>query len=120
MDVLLSPELPCLVYHLENPIRQSWPDLCTVLEHELSLKRENRMPFKTWLDKYMKTEEVSEDLVDFFQNWFLKMSGGALILDTQEACRVSHSLRSTGDVNHNIVRKYVQFWQSTKFISTLR
>lgn len=111
-DILLSPELPGLVYHLENPVRRPWQDICTVLERELSLQPNSRLAFAIWLEKFSKTEDVSQDLMDFFQNHFLRMSGGALILDTKEARKVSHSLRSSGDVSHSTIQNYVKFWQS--------
>ncbi|KAI4269248.1 MAG: hypothetical protein LQ337_007399 [Flavoplaca oasis] len=31
-DLLLRPEAPGLVAHVENPVRQSWTDVCSVLE----------------------------------------------------------------------------------------
>jgi len=116
MDILLSSELPVLVYHLENPVRQPWKDICTVLERELSLERNSRLPFATWLEKFAKTEGISQDLRDFFQDYFLRMSGGTLILDTEEACKASHTLRSSGDVSHSIIQKYVRFWRNISFI----
>lgn len=113
----MAPHLSNLVYHLENPIRQPWQDICTVLERDLSLQRKNRVPFAIWLQKFTQTEHVSQDLTDFFHNNFLRMSGGGLKLGTEEACKASHSLRSSGDVGHGTIQKYVEFWRGTGFLT---
>lgn len=51
MELMLSHELTALVYHLENPIRQPWSELCTLLENELSIPFKQRIPFQEWLDR---------------------------------------------------------------------
>ena len=105
-----------LVYHLENPIRQSWPDMCTVIEHNLSLETVLRMPFKDWLDKVATSNETSQDLIDFFRNHFLHMSSGSLILDTTLARKASSTLRSTGSVDIRTIGLYLDHWRRTRFL----
>lgn len=113
MDILLKPGPRQLVYHLENPVRQSWPDMCTVIEHQLSLKSSSRLPFKDWLKRFSETKEASQDLMQFFQDYFLHMSNGSLVLDTKATRLVSRTLRSTGDVDLDTVREYLEFWRRT-------
>ncbi len=117
MDILLGPGPRQLVYHLENPVRQSWPDMCTVMERHLSLNSSSRLPFKDWLRKFSETKEASQDLMEFFENYFLHMSSGSLVLDTKATRIVSCTLRSTGDVDHNTVGKYLEFWRGTGYLT---
>ena len=105
-----------LVYHLENPIRQPWPDMCTVIERSLSLETAQRMPFEDWLNKVAASNENSQDLLDFFQNHFLHMSSGSLVLDTTLARKASSTLRSTGSVDIRTVGLYLDHWRRTEFL----
>ncbi len=105
-----------LVYHLENPIRQPWPDMCTVIERNLSLETLQRMPFKDWLNKVAASNENSPDLLEFFQNHFLHMSSGSLILDTKLARNASSTLKSTGSVNLGTIGLYLDHWRRTGFL----
>lgn len=105
-----------LVYHLENPIRQPWPDMCTVIERNLSLETVQRMPYKDWLNKVAASNENSRDLLEFFQNHFLHMSSGSLILDTTLARKTSATLRSTGSVDIRTIDSYLGHWRRTGFL----
>ena len=116
MDVLIGSGSRELVYHLENPVRQSWPDMCTVLERNLSMKSPKRLPFKDWLTRFSEIKEASQELMEFFEHYFLQMSSGSLILDTTAARHVSCTLASTGDVDLSTVGKYVEFWTSIGFL----
>ena len=117
MDVLLGAGPRELVYHLENPVRQSWPDMCTVLERNLSMKTPSRLPFKEWLMRFSETKEASRALMEFFEDYFLQMSSGSLVLDTKAARNISCTLESTGDVDLGTVGKYVEFWTSIGFLT---
>ena len=106
-----------LVYHLENPIRQSWPDMCTVIEHGLSLQVGKRLPFSEWLDAMLAAKGSSQSLKDFFQNHFIHMASGSLILDTKAARTVSTTLKSTGAVDMATVELYLDFWRRAEFLN---
>jgi hypothetical protein len=105
-----------LVYHLENPVRQSWPHMCTVVEQQLSLAASNRLEFSEWLRRFSASKEASQELTEFFQHSFLHMSSGALILDTTKAREASYHLRCSGDVDMTTVGKYFAFWRSIGFL----
>ncbi len=49
-EILLTPHPLNLIYHLENPVRQSWHDMLTVLASQLDISREF-VPFDKWLDR---------------------------------------------------------------------
>ena len=105
-----------LVYHLENPIRQPWADMCTVMERNLSLEAVQRLSFEDWLNKVAASNENPPDLLDFFQNHFLHMSSGSLILDTTLARKASSTLRSTGSVDIGTIGLYLDHWRRTGFL----
>ena len=113
---MLGSEPRELVYHLENPIRQSWPDMCTIVERGLSLESAQRMPFQEWLNKVTASSENSQDLLDFFQNHFLHMSSGSLVLDTTLARNTSSTLRSTGSIDMSTVELYLSHWRLSGFL----
>ena len=113
---MLGSQRPELVYHLENPIRQSWPEMCTVIEHNLSLQTLQRMPFGDWLTKVAASNNASQDLLHFFENHFLHMSSGSVILDTTRARKASSTLRSTGSVGISTIDIYLDHWRRTGFL----
>ena len=71
------------------------------------------MPFRDWLDKVAASNENSQDLLDFFQNHFLHMSSGTLVLDTTLARKASSTLRSTGSVDVRTIELYLDHWRRT-------
>ncbi|KAL8861119.1 MAG: hypothetical protein Q9178_002333 [Gyalolechia marmorata] len=116
-DLLLGPGTQGLVYHVENPVRQSWTDVCTVLEYNLGIAPRSRLPYWEWLEKVSKLEESPADLMDFLRNDFLQMSGGSMILDTKE-CRVrSRTLSSAGAVKPSEIGLYLSFWRRCGYLS---
>ncbi|KAL8748078.1 MAG: hypothetical protein Q9190_000106 [Brigantiaea leucoxantha] len=110
-DLLLRHEPRQLVYHLENPVRQSWQDVCRVIEYSLGLRPESRLPFSKWLDKISRLNESPSDLMSFFRNDFLHMSGGDLVLDTANCQKLSPTLRSAGPVEPKDIELYIAFWR---------
>ncbi|KAL9098156.1 MAG: hypothetical protein Q9187_009718 [Circinaria calcarea] len=110
MDILLGPGPRELVYHVENPVRQSWQDMCTVIERKLSLQSSSRLPYNDWMSRFSESGEASRELLEFFRNHFLQMSSGTLILETKHTRTISPTLTSTGDVDHDTVEKYLQSW----------
>ena len=115
-DLLLNCEARDLVYHLENPVRQSWPEMCSIIEHILGLTPESRLPFFEWLNEVSKLDESLSDLMSFFKNDFLHMSDGDLVLDTRNCQNFSPTLRSAGHVRLREIGLYVAFWQQSGFL----
>lgn len=64
----------------------------------------------------LAAKESSQSLKDFFQNHFLHMSTGNLILDTKAARTVSPTLKSTGAVDIATVELYLDFWRKIGFL----
>lgn len=116
MDILLGPRSRELVYHLENPTRQPWPDMCSTIERNTALASARRLPFPEWLNEFAAIQDSSQDLVDFFRYHFRDMSSGGLILGTSKAQEMSSTLRSTGVVDSGAVELYLGFWRSIGFL----
>ena len=111
-DVLLGCGKRDLVYHLENPIRQPWADVCSVIERHLSLPSSRRLPFTEWLGRVVAAEENPPELIDFLENYFLLVSTGGLVLDTARTRKVSRNLRSTNAIEIGTIELYLEFWKS--------
>lgn len=66
-EILLTHHPLNLIYHLENPVRQSWHEILTTLASQLGISREF-LPFDKWLDRVgaiaADTEDSGADGVD--------------------------------------------------------
>lgn len=112
-ELILGPTAGQLVYHVENPVRQKWRDVLTIIERKLGLSSSKRMPFQEWLSQISKGKDAPESLFEFYRNHFLQMSTGVVVLDTQ-ACRSSSpTMRSTGGVKVETIELYIDFWKSS-------
>ena len=115
-DLLLRPKAPGLVAHVENPVRQSWTDVCSVLEYHLGIPPRSRLPYSEWLDKVSKLDRSPSDLMGFFEHDFQQMAGGSVILDTKECRERSPTLRSAGAIGPDLVGLYLSSWRRYGFL----
>lgn len=97
-------------------MRQSWPDVCTIIERKLGLPHQARQPYQEWLNEAFTAEDNLSGLREFFEKYFLHMSSGGLVLDTKNSRAVSPALRSTGAVTAETIELYVKFWQQCGFL----
>ncbi|KAK6611194.1 hypothetical protein H4I96_02792 [Botrytis cinerea] len=121
-ELLISKTPPYPIYHIENPSRQPWPDMIVVLANELGIPSNNIVPFDEWLSRVRRFPGSTNDnpagqLVEFFDKHFVRMSCGGLILDTVKSQEHSKTIRSTGPVSIDLVRKYILSWKSSGFLS---
>lgn len=91
--------------------------MCTVVERNLGLSRFARISLPDWLVQVRESDDCPDSLMDFFQNYFITMSGGQLVLDTASSRAVSRTLRSAGAVAPGTVEKYLNFWFETPLTS---
>jgi len=117
MELLISPDLTEPVYHIENPIRQPWSDLCTIIETNLSIPAKRRLPFQEWLDQVSAHGDGVPDLLEFLREHFLHMSSGSLVLETSKSLAISPTLRSSGSVRFDTIELYLEFWRRQGFLS---
>ncbi|KAL4735888.1 hypothetical protein BDV11DRAFT_173426 [Aspergillus similis] len=122
-DLLLANEPAYAIYHIENPVRQPWSDLLTILANALDIPPTSVVPFKEWLHRvrhFPPSLAVSENpaarLADFFEAHFLRMSCGGMILDTTRSREHSATLRTLGPINRDLVIKYVEAWKRSGFL----
>ncbi|CAG7970570.1 unnamed protein product [Penicillium salamii] len=108
-----SPSYP--VYHIDNPVRQPWCDVVSVLAEAIGV---DVVPFQQWLQRVRSCpssvafENPAAKLIEFFEQDYTRMSCGGLLLDTTLACEHSESLRSVGPVSPDLVRKYIEAWKT--------
>jgi hypothetical protein len=108
-----------LVYHLENPVRQGWPEMVRTLAGSLEIPSDSIIPLGEWLravTAHAVEGNPASKLVNFLEIEFMKMSCGTVILDTSNARYASQSLRRLGAVDADAVEGYVRYWRSAGVI----
>ena len=117
-DLLLSPRDPYPIYHIENPIGQSWRSMNTILSSALNIP--NLIPFQEWVERVRaagQRHNPAYTLLDFLDENYLRMSCGGLVLDVGRTLEHSETLRGVGSVSEEVVRKYVHVWREIGFLS---
>jgi hypothetical protein len=118
-EILFHGEPLKLVYHLENPMRQSWEHTVTLLSEELQIPSSSIVPLDQWLDHVQsapRPENPAANLIHFLRNDFLKMSCGSVILDTGASRSVSQTMAHMDQVGDDSIRAYVNYWKSIKLL----
>lgn len=107
------------VLRVGNPVRQSWADVCSILERKINLAPRSRLPFKEWLARVSMNESHPTDLIEFYSKYFLNMnmSGGGLVLDTTNCRALSPTLRSTGAIGPDEIELCLDFWHRKGFLN---
>lgn len=117
-DLLLSSSPISLTYHLENPTRQDWTTVMTVIAKELGYPPSCLLEFEEWArlmgQKIPQDRDVGSDiLMEFLVKDFQQMSAGGIVLDTSKTQQVSATLRNAGGVSGETIVKYVQAWKDS-------
>lgn len=121
-DILLTTPSTETVYHLENPVRQSWHEVLSVLARNLDLHKAEFLPFDDWLDAVRtSTDDAAEtnpakQLAEFFKTDFRHMACGNVILDTEKARKASAALRSIDVVSDETIAAYINDWRRIGFL----
>ena len=111
------------MYHIENPIRQSWRDTLDTFASKLELSTHDYLPFSEWLQLVCANSNEgnpSKILAEFFEHDFIRMSSGNLILGTEKARNVSKTLRKSTEVSKETIGLYVDQWRAAGFLGQLR
>ena len=117
-DLVLSGQNPYPVYHIENPVGQSWRDMNTILAD--ALKISNVIPFADWVERVRAAPQRNNPaatLLDFLDSNYLRMSCGGLVLDVKKTLEHSETLSAVGPVSEEVVRKYIHIWKEIGFLS---
>ncbi|KAL5355203.1 hypothetical protein BJX96DRAFT_181164 [Aspergillus floccosus] len=120
-ELLMSDTRPYPIYHIENPSRQPWRKMVKTLAHSLDIPREGIIPFDQWIERVRNSsastnENPARQLLEFFDQHFIRMSCGGLILDTTKTREHSATLRQRGPVGPGLVEKYISAWKTMRFL----
>lgn len=124
LDILTSSMDPYPIYHIENPARQPWPEMITLLSSELGVPSDRIVPYEQWLKEVKScdastTENPAKQLMSFWETHFLRMSTGPLILDTKHSREHSKTMRQSGRVESELVKRYIQRWKQSGFLEQI-
>ncbi|WYZ36247.1 hypothetical protein EsH8_XI_000130 [Colletotrichum jinshuiense] len=108
-----APEPYSPVYHIDNPVGQSWKDMSPVLADALGVPPEGIVPFRDWLRRVSRSplserENPAARIIDFLDRNFKRMSCGGLILDTTKAQEHSKTMAGLGPVSSKVARGYIR------------
>lgn len=118
-EILLQDKKLELVYHLENPVRQSWRHVVALLSRELDIPSSSVIPLDQWLTHISSVsgpENPAASLIDFLKEDFLKMSCGSVVLDTSASRNASQTLAFMGPVEDDSIQAYVRYWKSINLL----
>ncbi|MCJ1243592.1 hypothetical protein MMC30_000789 [Trapelia coarctata] len=118
-ELLLTTRPTDLVYHLENPVRQPWQDALTLIASKLGFSDTDLLPFDDWLDTVSMSagdENPAKLLIDFFKADFRHMACGNVMLSTENAQKVSSTLREMDVISDATISAYIDRWRSIGFL----
>ncbi|KAH7121149.1 hypothetical protein B0J11DRAFT_616525 [Dendryphion nanum] len=104
-DLLLAPKSTSsqLVYHVENPARQTWSSVLQILSNSLALPL---ITYEQWLKRVNNLNGDDTSLNEFYSHGFLHIGSGALGLATEQTKKVSYTLSRMGTVGNEVVGRY--------------
>ncbi|KAL4940296.1 hypothetical protein BDV06DRAFT_230437 [Aspergillus oleicola] len=111
IEILLSHSPVNLVFHIENPVRQSWHDVLQSIASELGITQ--RLSYDQWLARVSSASDEgnpAKKLSNFFANDFVRMACGEVVLGTDSARGTSATLRKIDAVTEGTVRGYLKYW----------
>ncbi|KAI1175016.1 putative polyketide synthase [Nemania sp. FL0916] len=126
VDILLQPDDISLhpIYHIENPVRQPWGEMISMLSEALDVPAV--IPFAEWTRRVREWPTVEDNnadgrnpaflLVDFLENHFVRMSCGGLHMSTAKAREHSPTLAQVGPVSRDIIESFMKYWKDVGFL----
>lgn len=117
-DLVLSDRIPYPIYHIENPVGQSWREMNLILADALNIP--NVIPFKEWVERVRtgpQRNNPAATLLEFLDSNYLRMSCGGLVLDVKKTLEHSKTLAAVGPVSEEIARKYIHIWKEIGFLN---
>lgn len=121
-ELLFAPTTsPNPIFHLENPTRQSWLDIFSVISCSIGAPSDlGFLPFEHWLDLVKDNSDSANNpcakIIPFLEQEFLHMATGDVVLDTTHTRSVSATLAGSQALSEEHLRKFVDYWKREKFI----
>jgi hypothetical protein len=109
-ELLMSSDASNFTYHIDNPSRQPWKDMISILASELQIPSANILPYDQWIDRVKRFRSSTKDNP-------VPMSCGGLMLDTRKTSEVSETLRNMKPIGSNLVREYIRAWKQSGFLN---
>ncbi len=125
-DLLTLPDdvMPYPIYHVDNPIRQPWSEMVRMLADALDIPAGNIVPFSDWVRRVRENPREGEGpegenpaslLADFFEQDFIHMSCGDMVLWTAKSCEHSITLAGSKPVTKDLVDLFIKRWRKLGF-----
>jgi acyl transferase domain-containing protein/thioester reductase-like protein/SAM-dependent methyltransferase/acyl carrier protein len=110
------------VYHIDNPVGQSWKEMSPILTRALGIPSNGIVPYRHWLRRITRSplqesENPASRILYFLESDYERMSCGGLILDTTKTKEHSKTMASLGPVGPEVVEGYVRAWKEMGFLS---
>jgi len=107
-------------YHMENPSRQSWSGLLSLLSAILSDDSSRPLPkiaFGEWLNRVKGLGDDPErnpayKIISFLEHDFVRMASGPVILGTSRAKQDSVTMVRSTAIDGRHLEEYVRYWKS--------
>ncbi|RYP10954.1 hypothetical protein DL765_007957 [Monosporascus sp. GIB2] len=124
-DLVLETKPPLSsVLHVENPARQPWCELTSLLAADLGIPSSNIIPYQEWLDRVRNFPQArggpdnnpAKRVMPFLENEFLRMACGGLVLGMDKAVQSSETLRRAEPVEMDLVKSYLRAWRDMGFL----
>ncbi|KAJ6092090.1 Type I Polyketide synthases (Type I PKS) [Penicillium canescens] len=118
VDLVLADNVPYPIYHIENPVGQSWRDMNTILADALNIP--HLIPFQEWVERVRagpSRNNPASTLLEFLDSNYLRMSCGGLVLDVKRTLEHSKTLAAVGPVSEEVARKYIHIWKEIGFLN---
>ena len=121
-ELLMSSTAVDLIYHIDNPSRQTWRDMIATIARALELDHKDIIPYSQWVNRVRRFRGSTVDnpalqLIEFFEHYFIPMSCGGLILDTSRARNYSETLQKQGPIDDEVMMKYISMWKRAGFLN---
>ncbi|OQE40936.1 hypothetical protein PENCOP_c005G05090 [Penicillium coprophilum] len=89
------------VYHVDNPVGQSWKEMVTILAAALDIPSYGIVPFKEWIQRVRQSslppaQNPASMGLGFFETHFERMACGGIVLDTQHSKEHSKTMAAQG------------------------
>ncbi|BCS24259.1 putative polyketide synthase [Aspergillus puulaauensis] len=109
------------VYHVDNPVGQSWKEMVLVLAASLDIPAHGIVPFREWIRRVRESslppaQNPASMGLGFLESHFERMACGGIVLDTQHAKEHSKTMAAQGPVSAEVVRSYVSSWKAMGFL----